>query len=771
MGPNYAGLVVAPLHRALGLTDDEEAAIERVLGRLPNHIELAMYAVMWSEHCSYKSSRSHLRRLPTEGQGVLVGPGENAGVIDAGDGIAVAVRIESHNHPSAIEPYQGAATGVGGILRDIFTMGARPIAIMDSLRFGPLEGNPRNRWLLDGVVSGISGYGNSVGVPTVGGEVAFDPCYSANPLVNVLCLGVMPIERLVLGRASGIGNLAVLLGAATGRDGIGGVSVLASAGFASRGAPTGSPVQRSQLPLDEDAAKRPSVQVGDPFEEKRLIEACLALLDAELVVGLQDLGGAGLTCAASETASRGGVGMDLNVAAVPRRQPDMEAFEVMTSESQERMLAIVSPDALDAVMAVCATWAVRATVVGRVTPGGRLRVVDGWEGPVLADVPAASLADQAPVYARPLAPPSDLAARWADDPGGLSPPADCGADLLALLADPSWIYRQYDHQLFLNTVEGPGGDAAVLRLKAPGVPSSSRAIALCTDGNSRWCAVDPRRGAAMVVAEATLNVACTGARPMALVDCLNFGNPEHPEVMWQLSETVDGMAEACRGLGLPVIGGNVSLYNESQGVDIDPTPVVGVVGVIEHLARRPPGVALVAGATLVLMGGLGSGLGGSRWAVERRGHRGGVLPSLDLAAHATLVEVARGLVTEEALFGREFGKGALVAGIHDVSDGGLAVALAELVAHSLVGLRVDGVANHDELFSESASRVVVCTGRPAEVMVRASAAGVPAAVLGTAGGDRLVIDGLVDLAVDEVVTAWRDAIPGGLRSGSVVPPG
>src|SRR3954464_8480348 len=383
------------VHRALGLTDDEYATIERVLGRPPNHLELAMYSVMWSEHCSYKSSRIHLRRLPSEAPWVLVGPGEGAGVVDVGDGIAAAIRIESHNHPSAIEPYQGAATGVGGILRDIFSMGARPIATMDPLRFGPID-EPRSRWIAEGVVSGISGYGNSVGVPTVGGEVVFDETYADNPLVNVLCLGVMPQERLVLGRASGVGNLAVLLGSSTGRDGIGGVSVLASAGFAD---------------AETDAAKRPSVQVGDPFEEKRLIEACLALLDAGLVVGIQDLGGAGLTCATSETASRGDVGMDVDVSAVACREPGMEPFEVMTSESQERMLAIVTPEAIDEVLSLCERWEVRASVIGRVTAAGssragRLRILDGFDGPVLADVPAASLHDDAPVYDRPRSQPA-----------------------------------------------------------------------------------------------------------------------------------------------------------------------------------------------------------------------------------------------------------------------------------------------------------------------------------------------------------------------------
>ncbi|MGH9301638.1 MAG: phosphoribosylformylglycinamidine synthase subunit PurL, partial [Acidimicrobiales bacterium] len=605
------------IHLMLGLSDAEAERIEDILGRRPNHLELAMYAVMWSEHCSYKSSRVHLKRLPTSGPGVLVGPGENAGVIDAGEGVAVALRIESHNHPSALEPYQGAATGVGGILRDIFTMGARPIAIMDPLRFGPPD-DPRSRWMLEGVVSGISGYGNSVGVPTLGGEIEFDLCYSANPLVNVLCLGVMPTSRLVLARASGPGNLAVLLGSATGRDGIGGVSVLASAGFS------------------DDTSKRPSVQVGDPFEEKRLIEACLELLDTGLVVGVQDLGGAGLTCATSETASRGGVGMDVNLAAVPRREEGMEAFEVMTSESQERMLAIVEPASLDRVKEICGRWEINAAVVGRVTAAadgpGRLRVLSDWDGDVLADVPAPSLADDGPVYHRPMAPPPDQEARWSNDPSDMDAPLDCGADVLAMLVDPSWIFRQYDHQLFLNTVEGPGGDAAVIRLAAPGLPDTGKGLALSTDGNSAWCSNDPRRGTAMLVAESALNVACAGATPAAVVNCLNFGNPEHPEVMWQLSESIDGMAEACVGLGLPVVGGNVSFYNESGGVDIHPTPVIGTVGLIADLSRRPPGVGLVDGQRLVMVGATHGppNLAGSRWAVGQRSHRGGRLLQVDL---------------------------------------------------------------------------------------------------------------------------------------------
>ncbi len=755
---------VEPLHRALGLLDDELARIETVLGREPNHLELALYAVMWSEHCSYKSSRLHLRRLPTTAPQVLVGPGENAGVIDAGDGIAVAIRIESHNHPSAIEPYQGAATGVGGILRDVFTMGARPLALMDPLFFGDLS-DARQRWLVEGVVSGISGYGNSVGVPTIGGELTFDSGYAQNPLVNVLCAGAMPVERLVLGVASGEGNLAVLLGSTTGRDGIGGVSVLASAGFA--GVDGASSL---------DDAKRPSVQVGDPYEEKRLIEACLALLDQKLVVGIQDLGGAGLVCATSETAARGGVGMDVDVNAVPLREAGLEPYEIMTSESQERMLAIITPENWPAVAALCETWEVRATVVGRVVapepdesgrPVGWLRVRDGFDGPVLARVPAASLADDAPLYDRPRRRPDDLDARWADDPTLDEPLADAARDLLSMLIDPAWVYRQYDSQLFLNTVVGPGRDAALLRLAGPGLPASERGIALTTDSNPHWCALDPRRGTALTVAEGVANLACVGARPVALVNCLNFGNPEHPEVMWQLSEAIDGMSEACLALGIPVIGGNVSLYNESGGRDIDPTPVVGMLGLVDVLEHRPPGVGLAEGGTVVLLTVPGApvpSLAASRWAVELHGHRDGTPTPVDLAGHRRLVElvadvVARGVGGGEALF----------SGVHDVSGGGLGVALAEMAVRSGTGFEVSGVDGHAGLFGEAPSVVVVCTDHPDEVATLAGSAGIDVRVLGRAGGDRIVVDGLVDVTVAEATAAWRDRLPSHLDDLSVAP--
>jgi phosphoribosylformylglycinamidine synthase len=749
------------LHRALGLSDDEFEDIKKVLGRDPNHLELALFGVMWSEHCSYKSSRIHLRRLPTTGPHVLVGPGENAGVIDAGDGIAVAIRIESHNHPSAIEPYQGAATGVGGILRDIFTMGARPLAVMDPLFFGELS-DARQRWLVEGVVSGISGYGNSVGVPTIGGELTFDDCYRANPLVNVLCVGALPKERLVLGIASGVGNLAVLLGSRTGRDGIGGVSVLASAGFSG---------QDGAASLDE--AKRPSVQVGDPYEEKRLIEACLELLDAGLVVGIQDLGGAGLICGTCETAARGGVGMDVDVTAVPLREPGMVPYEIMTSESQERMVAIITPENLESVQALCAKWEIRASVVGRVVEPtlqangdlvGMLRVRDGFDGEVLAEVPAKALADEAPLYDRPRQRPASLDEAWADDPTDDEPVDSPSDDLLSMLVDPAWVYRQYDSQLFLNTVVGPGRDAALLRLAGPGLPSSTRGIAISTDSNPRWCALDPRLGTALTVIEGVANLACVGATAKAVVNCLNFGNPEHPEVMWQLSESIDGMAEACDELGLPVIGGNVSLYNESGGADIDPTPVIGLLGVVDHLVAAPPGWNWHEGDTLVLVGARhASGeqpfpLAGSRWATHR-GRRRGQISEIDQLALPLTIDFVTGEVAAICA-----GQPSDVTAVHDVSGGGLAAALAEMASVAGVGASVKELESHGELFSEFPGRFVVATSDVDAFAARVHASRVPMAELGYATGDRLVIGSTIDLRLGEITSKRRDALEDALAA-------
>jgi len=692
-----------PLHRALGLTDDEAEEIDSILGREANPLELSMYSVMWSEHCSYKSSRIHLKRLPTEAPWVLVGPGENAGVVDLGDGIAGAFRIESHNHPSAIEPYQGAATGAGGILRDIFTMGARPIALMDPLRFGPLD-DARSRWIAEGVVNGISGYGNSVGVPTVGGETIFDATYQDNPLVNVFCLGTMPTERLVLGEATGLGNVAILFGSATGRDGIGGVSVLASAGFDEN---------------EDDSAKRPSVQVGDPYEEKRLIEACLELLNEGLVVGIQDLGGAGFVCATSETASRGGMGMDVDVTAVHRRQEGMEPFEVMTSESQERMLAIVEPDGVDRVLELCAKWEVQASV---------------------------------PLYDRPMEEPDRTGEI---DPASLDAPADVWADLTAMLMDTSWVHSQYDSQLFLNTVVGPGDDASLLRLKHPATnEDTGRGIGMTTDGNHHWCIVNPYRGAAMTVAESILNLACVGARPLALVNNLNFGNPEHPVTMWQLSQAVDGMAEACTETNVPVVGGNVSLYNEANGRNIDPTPVVGMLGMTEQITHAPPGMGLTEGHRIIVLGPDGAGLGGSMWA-RGKGALGGDLPELDYTMHLKVAELTRSLVS-----------GGVVSAVHDVATGGLGVALAEMAIAGGVGAIAARVADHDALFSESPSRVIVAVA-PDNMGVVENMAGsleVPITRLGLATGDTISFKGLVEGSLADAADIARSRIPDAMQA-------
>lgn len=728
------------VYQGLGLTDSEYQQICDTLNRHPNHLELAMYSVMWSEHCSYKSSRIHLKRFPTKAPWVLVGPGEGAGVVDVGDGIAVALRIESHNHPSAIEPYEGAATGVGGILRDIFSMGARPIAVMDPLRFGPLD-DARSRWVAEGVVSGVSGYGNAVGVPNVGGETVFDETFIDNPLVNVLALGIMPKERLVLGRAEGEGNLAILLGSGTGRDGIGGVSVLASAGFDEE--------------MDED--KRPSVQVGDPYEEKRLIEACLELLEKQLAVGVQDLGGGGITCATSETAAAAGSGMDVWVSEIHTREDGMEPFEIMISESQERMLAIVKPENVDAVFDIAKRWEIQANIIGKVTTTGQLRILDRPDGEVIGDVPAISLEDEAPKYDRERREPADLAERQAVTVGETDK-LGIGPALLDMLMDTSWVYDQYDSQLFLNTVESPGGDAAVLRLKDPSTGADTgRGMALTTDGNHLWNAVDPYRAGEMTVAESVMNLAVVGARPIAMVNCLNFGNPEHPEVMWQLSQSVDGLTSGLNAFGIPCIGGNVSLYNESRGVNIDPAPVIGVLGTIDKLERRAPGVNLVDGARLILVGETDANLSGSLWA-KLAGERGlGTLPEVDLDAVAKVAGVVRDLVNAGH-----------VLGAHDVAEGGLGLALAEMAAKSGLGVVAARIADHRELFSESSGRAVLAVSGDSvrTVLDELEALGVPHERIGVAGGDRFTVKDLVDLPLADIISTYKSRLPEALGAGT-----
>ncbi|MCH8983663.1 MAG: phosphoribosylformylglycinamidine synthase subunit PurL [Acidobacteria bacterium] len=711
---------VEPTHRQLGMTDSEFDSVVRILGREPRPAELAMYSVMWSEHCSYKSSRRHLGRFPTEAPWVVVGPGENAGVVDIGDGWLAALRIESHNHPSYVEPHQGAATGVGGILRDVFTMGARPIGLWDQIRFGPLD-EPKNRYLFGGVVSGIADYGNAVGVPTVGGEIGFDPCYSGNPLVNVMCLGILKRDQLVLGTAGTPGTVAVLLGNSTGRDGIGGASVLASASFD-----------------NESREKRPSVQVGDPFEEKKLIEACLELYTKGLVVGVQDLGAAGLSCATSEPAGRAGVGMEVDLDAVHVREPEMTAPELLMSESQERMMAFVDAANVEQVLEVADKWEIDSAVIGVVRAGDTLTI--RHKGEVVAEIPAASLADDAPLYDRPRARPSELDDVWATEPR-LPDDLDLADAVLRLLDDPAigssaWVHEQYDHMLFLNTIVGPGADGSLLRVKG-----TNKGLAVSTDGNGRLCQLDPRRGGARLVFEAALNVAVIGAEPMALVDNLNFGNPEKPEVMWQFVESVAGISEACESLGVPVVGGNVSFYNETEGVDIYPTPVVGLLGLADPVPNEPPRIDRAEEGMEIWEIGPEptASLAGS--SAERI-----VLGTLTGRPTAPDPEVARqviGLVRELAH---------TVPVLHDVSDGGLAVAIAEICIASEVGATIE-LGDPSLLFSEDPHRVVAvfehgAVEPPGDIARR----------IGTVGGVALTLgDATIDIAT--ATDAYREAIP------------
>ncbi|MBV9792756.1 MAG: phosphoribosylformylglycinamidine synthase subunit PurL [Actinobacteria bacterium] len=722
----------------LGLTEPEYQRIRDLLGRRPTDAELALYSVMWSEHCSYKSSKVHLRQFGKTAQSpaMLAGIGANAGVVDVGDGWAVTFKIESHNHPSYVEPHQGAATGVGGIVRDILAMGARPVAVMDALRFGPADA-PDTARVLPGVVSGISFYGNCLGLPNIGGELAFDPCYAGNPLVNALCVGVLRPGDLKEAIAEGPGNQVILLGSRTGPDGIGGASVLASATFGAEGG----------------SAKRPSVQVGDPFLEKLLIECCLELYREDLVTGIQDLGAAGVACATTELAAAGTGGMRVRLDEVPLRDTSLGPPEILMSESQERMMAVVTPADVPRFLAVCAKWGVQATVIGEVTDGGRLEMT--WHGETVVDIPPGTAADQGPVYQRPLARPASQDALAADGPARLARPGDGSGlreTLLRLLAapglaDPTWVTEQYDRYVRGDTVLAMPEDGGLLRIDE----ESNRGVALATDGNGRYTLLDPYAGAQLALAEAYRNVAATGARPLAVTNCLNFGSPEDPGVMWQFAEAVRGLADGCLTLGVPVTGGNVSFYNQTGQTAIKPTPVIGVLGVHDDVRKRLSIGFGVDGAPLVLLGRTADEFGGSAWAQVVHGHVGGHPPRVDLAAEQALAAV----LADAAAAG-------LLAAAHDLSDGGLAVALAESCLRGGLGARVSPAGDpFTFLFSESAARAVVAVRPGAETEFAALCAerGVPAETIGAVGGGQLAVDGCFEVPLGELAAAHQGTLP------------
>jgi phosphoribosylformylglycinamidine synthase subunit PurL len=750
------------------LTAAEFTRIKELLGREPTFVELGIFSVMWSEHCSYKSSRIHLKRLPTTGERVIVPPGENAGVVDVGDGWCAAFKVESHNHPSFIEPFQGAATGVGGILRDIFTMGARPIASMNSLRFGSLDDpqrGRRNRSLLAGVVAGIAHYGNAFGVATVGGEVAFDDAYALNPLVNAFALGLVRRDQIFFGKATGVGNPVLYVGAKTGRDGIHGAT-MASAEF------------------DEEAMqKRPTVQVGDPFLEKLLLEACLEAMRSGAVAGIQDMGAAGLTSSSCEMAARAGTGIELDLSLVPQREEGMTAYEMLLSESQERMLIVAHKGREREVVDIFRKWDLDAVVIGRVQEGASMRVIH--HGETVADIPVSALTDEAPLYERPMEkrPWSVVRGQLVKEKPVLNNgqrTTDHGRFynevLMRLVASPNiaskeWVYRQYDHMVRTNTVVLPGADAAVVRIK-----ETRRALAMCLDGNGRYCAADPREGAKLIVAEAARNVVCVGARPLAITNCLNFASPERPEVMWSFSEVIDGISEACAAFDTPVVSGNVSFYNETEGKGILPTPVIGMVGLVEDVRRVVQSGFRTAGDLIALLGTTNDDLSISEYAAIIEGRttdemiREGRVPVIDLERERA--------VQQACLRAAEAG---LLHSAHDCADGGLAVALAESCFSSLnrqaVGADVDltgTLETRARLFSESPSRIIVsfdeaALGAMEEVAARAAC---PLTLLGRTGTDRLRIktDGeeVIDLPIQELEAAWRASLSSRLQAEAVV---
>ena len=733
------------------LTDDEYKKIVEILGREPNLTELGMFSVMWSEHCSYKSSRIHLRKLPTTGPRVVQGPGENAGAVDIGDGLCVVFKMESHNHPSFIEPYQGAATGVGGIMRDVFTMGARPVALLNSLRFGGLD-TAKNRHLMKGVVAGIAGYGNCMGVPTVGGEVRFDDIYSLNPLVNAFCLGLAHKDKIFRGTAAGVGNPVIYFGSKTGRDGIHGAT-MASDSFD-----------------DESEQKRPTVQVGDPFQEKLLLEACLELMAGDLLVGIQDMGAAGLTSSSCEMASRAGNGIELDLTQVPRREPDMTPYELMLSESQERMLMVAKAGKEEDCIRICQKWDLDVAVVGRVTGDGVLRVFD--QGKVVAEIPAKALADDGPRYERPYSPPAyqDLLTNLNYD--AMADVKDANAALLALLESPTiaskrWVYEQYDHMVRTNTMVRPGSDAAVIRIKG-----TDKAVAMTVDCNGRYCLLHPYEGARLAVAEAARNLVCSGAEPIGLTDCLNFGNPERPDIMWQFVLAIEGMRDACEHFKVPIVSGNVSFYNETNGLSIYPTPMLGMVGLIGKADRAMTQWFREEGDVIILLGKTRDDLGGSEYLKVLHHREQGSPPYLSLDTEKNLHDFILKVIHE-----------GLVQSTHDCSDGGLAVALAECCVSApgakrgaVVKLALDSLRRDALLFGESQSRVVLSVGpdQAESVLNRAWDAGIPATNIGRVGGDRLVIDVekgqwsegcRIDLPISQVFDRWAHAIERALERG------